>query len=501
MSPNNNTRNNNGYDIEPDEETLEALAEIERQEREEEEAAMQDAIEESRQIAHQSAIPECRSQGSMRLPFRARTINPRALATSQQMLPARPALRRLFAQTRARGLRPQFSLPSFAEPFSQPLYDRAEEMNDQRTTTLLLRPPSRQASPTPPARLMSQWASPFDEPPSSRQYQKPTPLNPGPLKAHQPVESNDNDNATPSKKKTARKAKTKTKATEDKSTGKDKDAGKEQATGDTAATEEASQDVETPRPPRTSARQSAPANAAAATPRHPVSITTPVTASRPATRNLRSQPRKYYGGEVTDALKDVTVKLLNDSNPTYTEDAKLPTRETVGSIVVNTWEEQLNDRTAIWHKRSRRYATSTQQSAIAAQASSQRASEPCNKCAETGGVFVHCAINASWPTNGACVSCGYWGKTHDCSFATGNTSTTPKRNKQVDKFITTVMEQTKNAAEALRSLDDELTLSEHVNLVNAITDPEELLADCEKVIEYFNLRQSVEEDMDRYENE
>ncbi|KAI5293960.1 hypothetical protein KEM55_006830, partial [Ascosphaera atra] len=136
--------------------------------------------------------------------------------------------------------------------------------------------------------------------------------------------------------------------------------------------------------------------------------------------------------------------------------------------------------------------------AIAAQASGRRASEPCNKCAETGSIFSYCATNPVWPTNAACVSCGYWGKTHSCSFATGNASNTPKCSKRVVKVIVTMTVQTKQAAETLRNLDDELSFSDHINWSNAATDYEELVADCEKVIEYYNLLQSIEDEMDRY---
>ncbi|KAI5287405.1 hypothetical protein KEM55_009372, partial [Ascosphaera atra] len=163
--------------------------------------------------------------------------------------------------------------------------------------------------------------------------------------------------------------------------------------------------------------------------------------------NLRSLSRKNYSADDPDMPATVFIDLDSHAYPNYQATASLATTGIVGAIVVFTWEKDYN-RGITWSKQNRSFHKSTQKAAIAAHAASTPADRPCEHCAKGNGIFTTCSVNSLWPSNGACTSCGYWGRAWQCPLVDSTDRVSPtKRSVNIEKVIKELAENTAHGRE------------------------------------------------------
>ncbi|KAI5309951.1 hypothetical protein KEM55_002064 [Ascosphaera atra] len=184
--------------------------------------------------------------------------------------------------------------------------------------------------------------------------------------------------------------------------------------------------------------------------------------------------------------------MFDACRPTYTHDEVLPTAGRVAEIVDSTWEGDFL-RSATWRDGFKNVHDNTQRSALAAQAAAVPAPEPCNLCRNNRGIFAECAINACWPENGACVSCGFWGRARQCSYGYAVTKT-PSKAKTMEKAVETLTSEISTVHATLAALEKDLKESPFIRWESVKNAPNEVEEICEKAVKYFALRKEAKKD-------
>ncbi|KAI5301001.1 hypothetical protein KEM55_003326 [Ascosphaera atra] len=223
----------------------------------------------------------------------------------------------------------------------------------------------------------------------------------------------------------------------------------------------------------------------------------PTPSTRTRGNGLLSIKCKNYASSCNEVPQDVIIKLRSATDPDYIETERIEPANTVcETIIAETWGGDAT-KTVTWFDEHKKVNNGTQRAALVAQAGGEIAPQPCTHCINNGGAFDTCKVNAVWPANGACASCGYWGHAKKHCNLVHDKNPSPRKSAKlaVDSAINNLEHDLSDQEATLLGLQEDLMKSKLINWNEVKNNPAGVKRDCEKVLEYLDIHAKVLADL------